>query len=284
MKQWIKSLSFLILVFIIPFQILAWNAVGHMVIADIAYKNLKPTVRDKVDKLLVKFNEEYADIKTLQQTAYWPDAPLYAQNIRLYARWHYIDVAFSDDGTPLKNLVDSDNIVWAMKELSVIVKNANANAHERARSLAFLTHFVGDIHQPLHTVSRISAAYPDGDKGGNSFPIQYEANGAVLNNLHKLWDSGVGNFDDDLTSEHVAEISNRITTLYPATYFNSAANDLTFDHWTEEGVELSKTVVYKTSLGKKPSADYIQNGKKIADQRAALAGYRLAAWLNQLLA
>ena len=104
----------------------------------------------------------------------WPDT-LRGQKIELYTRWHYTNLAFSADGTPLKNTVDTDNAVWAINHLLPIIGNTKANRFERARSLAFLVHIVGDLHQPLHSITRISAAHPEGDHGGNLYFIKYPA-------------------------------------------------------------------------------------------------------------
>ena len=54
-----------------------------------------------------------------------------------------------------------------------------------------LIHFVGDIHQPLHCVSRYTKNRPDGDRGGNEFKLP----DTLYKNLHLLWDALV-KFDD----------------------------------------------------------------------------------------
>ena len=58
-------------------------------------------------------------------------------------------------------------------------------------ALRFLIHYVGDIHQPLHTTARVNEQWPKGDKGGNDFklPAKYRAN-----NLHAVWDKVVYKF------------------------------------------------------------------------------------------
>ena len=48
-----------------------------------------------------------------------------------------------------------------------------------------LIHFVGDIHQPLHCVSRYTKKHPNGDRGGNDFKLQH----GQYRNLHLLWDA-----------------------------------------------------------------------------------------------
>ena len=51
-------------------------------------------------------------------------------------------------------------------------------------ALRLLIHYVGDIHQPLHSTSRVNHDYPEGDMGGNLFPLPNE-----LKELHAVWDS-----------------------------------------------------------------------------------------------
>ena len=45
-------------------------------------------------------------------------------------------------------------------------------------ALAFLVHFVGDLHQPMHAGDR-------GDLGGNGCAVSY---GVIPTNLHAIWD------------------------------------------------------------------------------------------------
>lgn len=47
-------------------------------------------------------------------------------------------------------------------------------------------HYVGDIHQPLHASTRVDSQYPNGDRGGNSFPV---ASKDGIKELHAVWDS-----------------------------------------------------------------------------------------------
>jgi hypothetical protein len=52
-----------------------------------------------------------------------------------------------------------------------------------------MIHYFGDIHQPLHSVSRYTADYPNGDAGGNLFRIPNSGVTGSINNLHSVWDS-----------------------------------------------------------------------------------------------
>ena len=54
-----------------------------------------------------------------------------------------------------------------------------------------IIHYVGDIHQPLHTVAAVNYTYPSGDRGGNS---EYLPNICGASNLHAVWDSLAYNY------------------------------------------------------------------------------------------
>src|SRR5665811_1184861 len=75
----------------------AWNALGHMVIAEIAYQHVKPETKKKIDNLMNYFQQEYPSVKSFQQLAVWPDS-LRSQKIEMFTHWHYIDVPFSTNG------------------------------------------------------------------------------------------------------------------------------------------------------------------------------------------
>jgi hypothetical protein len=256
---------------------------GHMVIANIAYEQLKPDVREKVDSLVGNLNKEYPEMSTFLHLAYWPDA-IRSQRIETFTHWHYIDIPYSIDGTAVKNdVIDTDNAVWAVKRIQVIVKNQHANPFDRARFLSFLTHIVGDLHQPLHTVTLFSAAHPSGDRGGNLFHIMYN-NTSV--NTHSLWDGGVGRFEgkNGRATDHAKELAVELMQLYPASSFGDKASDLNPDNWAQEGFENAKKYVYSTPENQTPTTAYLSTGKQVAERQAVLAGYRLANLLNTLLA
>lgn len=281
----VKSIILISAAFILCLYALSsysWNALGHMVVAQIAYDKLKPDVKAKVDVMIADLGKEYPDITAFYQLGPWADS-MRSQKIDIYTHWHYIDLAFSTDETPLKNLVDTDNIVWAITQIEPVVGNNKANPYERARFLAFLVHLIADIHQPLHTASRISSATPDGDKGGNLYYIKYPASKPQMITLHRLWDQGIDIFTVENTFAKVLSLSGRITSLYPEKYFDTKPTDLNVDHWAYEGLTTAISAVYSTPENQIPSEVYLQSGRQISQQKIALAGYRLANVLNQLL-
>ncbi|HEX2548865.1 MAG TPA: S1/P1 nuclease, partial [Gammaproteobacteria bacterium] len=238
--------------------------------------------RERADKIVRDFSKEYASYYTFNQLSIWPDS-LHSQKVETFTHWHYIDMPFSTDGTPLKNISDTDNVIWAIQLIKPIVQNYKANYYERARFLAFLEHIVGDIHQPLHTTARISAMYPDGDQGGNLFSLKYPAQKPQTISLHRLWDQGFDLFTGDTSSENIARLSTMITASYPKSYFGEKVFEMDPVVWGNEGFAISTGFVYSTSEKSAPTSTYISAGTEIVKQQIALAGYRLANVLNELL-
>src|SRR5438309_2057514 len=76
----------------------AWNAEGHMVVAQIAYNHLDSAVKTKCDNLIaVPLTYGSSANNTFMTAACWADD--YKTSLGT-AIWHYIDLPFSLDGTP----------------------------------------------------------------------------------------------------------------------------------------------------------------------------------------
>ena len=72
-------------------------------------------------------------------------------------------------------------VVKGIQRYEAELKSASTRAEDRQQALKFLTHYVGDIHQPLHVG-------PPKDKGGNSIEVQLFSR---KTNLHAVWDDGM---------------------------------------------------------------------------------------------
>jgi hypothetical protein len=269
-----------------------WVDSGHMVIADIAYQRLTPKAKTEADRLL--------KIGGTARTNDFLTAACWADDIRRdrpeTGPWHYIDIHFREDGAPSTNKPDAENVVWAIHKFEAVLADRSKPDADRADALRFLLHFIGDIHQPLHATARDTVAHPDGDKGGNAFPIQNPfqyaaANARPPHNLHALWDLAVGqlpslygNFRplNDAGRAEIDQIARYIEKVDPPSKLPKV-NDLRPEDWAQESFIAAKTVVYTLPEGSKPSEEYLAKGQEVASERLALAGYRLAEVLNRIL-
>jgi hypothetical protein len=120
-------------------------------------------------------------VATLEQASVWADCikPLGDRFSYAYS-WHYqnVDVCKPFD---LKAACKDGNCVSAQIERNArLLADRTVRARERLTALAFLTHFVGDLHQPMH-------AGDHGDLGGNKVTASYGII-AGRTNLHSIWD------------------------------------------------------------------------------------------------
>ena len=174
----------------------------------------------------------------------------------------------------------------------VAVLRTSTNDTERAAALRYILHFTGDIHQPLHCVSRVTRRWPDGDQGGNKFWINNPIPDTKPDhiNLHAYWDDGLYSFPKmgpHYAPPPLAEIvaaAPSIVAEHPPTESGwKAGGPFAFAAWAKESTQLAQSVVYAgIAQYRVPDERYRENGIKLSRQRVAWAGYRLAELLNTL--
>lgn len=282
----------------------AWWDAGHLVTAFIAYENLNPTAKAKVDELTAVLQRDYPYLNHFVTLAAWPD-DLKSEGVYQYNDWHYTNIPYNPRGVALPPQPNID-IIWAIGQNQQILGDEKPRPLEKARNLAFLTHFLGDIHQPLHSTSYYNDDLPSGNRGGNDFPI---ATFGKWRNLHACWDDGCGytsSLNDinpygspkvALTKADIMQLSSfaeKVMAAHP----KADMRELVYmdpDFWALEGHKLAVEYGYRgvqrvEENGRKvyiqpndpPSDLYLENGQRVVERRLAMGGYRLAAVLNAL--
>lgn len=104
---------------------------------------------------------------------------------------HYIDYPFEVNGGRCNAEVFNSevNILVGLRAHWQTIASRNADAWTRGVALRYLLHMMGDLHQPLHTVSRCTPQTPQGDEGGNGFGLLTGSSAGDVRNLHSMWDS-----------------------------------------------------------------------------------------------
>ncbi len=293
-----------------------WNAVGHRAVAGHAYDQLTKQARQRVDELIRK----HPDYKLLvagatgsekdkaryafMSAAVWPDTikgdPRFYDEARSDAKptptlpgfpdmkqrrnWHYINKPFSQDGTPLLE----PPVPNALTQLHWIIERiankttGTASLEDPVYLLPWLLHVGGDEFQPLHCVARFRKGQldrdgkPMGDLGGNSVILMGGQN------LHAYWDDSLGSTASPTYVEGV------IKQLRKQDHEKKPVLEPSV--WVDEGLAIAKRDVYSfdPEAGTKENPvkldeNYAIRARKIALQRAALGGQRLAALLNEKL-
>ena len=283
----------------------AWSPVGHQLVAQIAYKHLSEHARARVLNRIELWDQRPADVQSFDRAAAWADL-IKGSKVRIFNSWHYIEHPYvvkgevidlinepSEIGLVSKGSFESktkikakqirtNNIVTAIQQAIVALKVQRADPLLQAFFLRMLIHLVGDIHQPLHCISRYSVHTPKGDLGGNRFPIAIKG----VRNLHAYWDRGLGLFPKPLHKQidhrWVVQYANKISERYPPAFFGTRLENNNVMKWSWDSYQLARNTVYHTPWGQVPSADYRRRGQALVEQQLALAGYRLARILEDL--
>jgi hypothetical protein len=266
----------------------AWGAAGHMVVAQIAYDELDPAVRTEADRLIALLAPFEPRADHFVPAAYWMDE-VRRTGFRGIDHWHYTNRPINAGGLGEVAGEDVHNVVWAVEQALATLGNRDAPDLSKAWMLRILLHTVGDVHQPLHCVTRFTEAQPQGDRGGNLFLLA----GPPRYNLHAYWDGVAGLLPEispqgdwqeavhqwtDRLQEEVAAGGLGAEELAALSRADSAA-------WARESFELALSTVYDgIEEGGSPTPQYEARAQAAGARRLVLAGHRLAQLLNQVLA
>lgn len=255
----------------------AWNYSGHMVVAKIAYHHLSPQAKAEADRLTHLFDKQYPQTRGFVASSIWADL-IRSHDIAVYDEWHYINqpIFSSAEFALNENFAQPKNVVWAISQSLRVLNSKRATDFEKAMFLRLLIHFVGDIHQPLHCTSFYSKSFPQGDKGGTLYPV-ISPHG---NNLHVVWDRGLGYFKRYTGKDRIARMAKAIEKKYPMENFRQQMKIDKPAQWANECYQLSKKRAYTIPEKSVLSEQYIQEGQQLTQAQLALAGYRLAEMLN----
>lgn len=289
----------------------AWWDEGHMQVADVAYGHLTAQARDQVDVLL-RLNTDYPkwianapDEATAKKWAFvhaatWADdiktkpygykrddvsSPTAGQNIgysdhNQHDYWHFKDISFSPDGTPLAPASTVDAVTQLKLMIAALPATSGASDDVRSYDLVWMTHLVGDLHQPLHAVTRLTHEIPGGDRGGNSEFI-VPATGETVK-LHAYWDAIFGGYSSAFGAVFDAEGQDGIKSIEVS---EDMSKDLDPENWAKESAAIAQKYAYAAPVSHGTDAtlltrDYETNARNIARSQAALAGARLANVIN----
>lgn len=123
----------------------AFGIIGHQLIADIATTLLAPNASSQIESIL--------DGRPLSSVAAWADSIKWMPQYRNTSRLHYIN--FPDDHPPFECQFEwtapgGQEVIAAIYNYADALRGAEPGTWHESESLRFLTHFLEDIHQPLH--------------------------------------------------------------------------------------------------------------------------------------
>ncbi len=238
----------------------AWGLTGHRVVGEIAQRHMSKSALKKLGKIMGK--------ESLAVAANWPDEMRSSGKWDHAAVWHYVSI--SDGGNYYLNKESEQeiDIVKAIENQMAILKNKNSTSQEKKVAVRWLTHLIGDIHQPLH-VGRAA------DKGGNDIKINWFGKET---NLHKIWDSDIIDSQKLSYTDYVLFID----TLNKKEIQKIQQDDINI--WIKEAVDYRSAIYnFKADSDGYWSYGYTFTHKNFLNDRLRRAGYRLASYLEKAL-
>lgn len=271
--------------FLIPSFAFGWGPDGHSIVGEIAWKELKPAVKDEVRRLIA----EDPDFGRFSESCTWAD------QIKSKPEWnwarplHYADIAgqpgeeesavkvfdMSRDCGERTDCPDGPPcpthrcVVDAISYYDGVLGDPLASDQVKLIALKFLGHFVGDIHQPLH------AGYAR-DKGGNDKRIEF-FNQRM--NLHSLWDSGMIRRKTNDWVGYASELHARITDEQRSAW----QADFNPEVWANESHRLCPRIYRAIPSNGKVGEAYFDEMLPVLEVQLQKAGVRLGAMINAAL-
>ncbi|HEX8294453.1 MAG TPA: S1/P1 nuclease [Pyrinomonadaceae bacterium] len=322
------------LVSLLPARAVAWGGPGHRIVARIAAWRLKQlnarNAQRQINRIFTAQPDQKTDPRNIVTAAAWPDSPAVRDNkdYEFANDLHFISIprkkSSIDASTPCRATGDVEEgvcITGGIEHFRRRLLNTK-DPHERRDALSFIVHFVGDIHQPLHTSEDLDFNNGKGDRGGNFRTVCYlnesvctspdvnscqkdpSACSIVSNNkrkrreLHKVWDNFM--FETEMESRQLTEeqyadhlIKTRAARLTDAMLADIERGDPAA--WAEESHALALSVVYDLPAplrkmnpdGKMQdhyfvSRQYRDANVARAEEQLVKAGLRLAMYLRQI--
>jgi hypothetical protein len=212
----------------------------HRLVASIAWAEVRPETRARLRALMRegdRLETPECSVATLEDASVWADCikPM-GDRFSYQSSWHYQNVNICKPFS-LSGACRDGNCVSAQIERNArLLADAKLPVRERVMALAYLTHFVGDLAQPMHGGDR-------GDRGGNDVPVAY---GVVAGraNLHSIWDGWVA---ERAVTTPPGGVQGLLSGLSAADKASLAAGSV--EDWSRDAWENSRRYAYATLLG-----------------------------------
>ena len=173
-----------------PRQAHAWSRDGHRIVCRSAWQLLDQARRNEIERLTSKYrNPDGQPVGPFWEAcAYADDARAKASGntpgwtrFGVFETWHYANLPRTTTRLPSPPC-QVPCVILAVNVHADLLRRALEDG-AKAEALFFLSHWVGDLHQPLHL------GFAD-DRGGNDVrPI--EGGYYNVSNMHGLWDGGI---------------------------------------------------------------------------------------------
>ncbi|CAN6457697.1 unnamed protein product [Victoria cruziana] len=261
----------------------SWSKEGHIMTCRVAQKLLNHEASHTVANLLPDYvNGDLSALCT------WPDQIRHWYKYQWTSTLHYIDTpdescSFDYSRDCHKDMCVAGAVQNFTSQLSHYKDGSSDRRYNFTEALLFLSHFMGDIHQPLH-VGFTS------DEGGNTINLHWFRR---KSNLHHVWDRDIiltamkEMYEDDMDAflhDIQANISDGLWSD-DVQAWKDCPGELSScpNKYAAESINIACKWGYKdVSEGVTLADDYYTSRLPIVKRRIAQGGVRLAMTLNHV--
>ncbi|WP_301003784.1 S1/P1 nuclease [Arsukibacterium sp.] len=238
----------------------AFGRTGHIMICDMSYQLIQPATRHKLDKLL-----QATPYQSFGPACVWPDEVRSEDEYAWTKPHHYINLQRGETVVTRQHCPKVGCVVSAIEDMQLRLQQDQQDW----QALLFLSHYISDLHQPLHV------SFAD-DLGGNRTAVYFYGEPS---NLHGLWDTAML---VKLGYEAPAKQQQLFASLTPEQ--QQQWRDSSLMDWTNESAAITVGLYQDYRPGMLIDDTYLTKHQATLEQRLLQAAVRLAATLDTLFA
>ena len=237
----------------------AFGRAGHMMICEMSYQLVQPATRAKLDQLV-----SATPYQNFGPACVWPDEVRSQDEFSWSKPHHYINLQRGETVVSRSHCPEVGCVVSAIEDMQL---RLGQNTDDW-KALLFLSHYISDLHQPLHV------SFAD-DLGGNRTAVYFYGKPS---NLHGVWDSNMLSklgYDEPAKQQ---QLFASLTASQQQQWQQSNVMD-----WTNESATITIGLYQDYRPGMLIDDNYLTQYQAVLEQRLLQAAVRLAATLDTLL-
>ena len=219
--------------------------------------------------------------KGFTQACRWPDKIKKTWRHRNTRSWHYLNVERADQTIPKDACRHQECVTQQLADYWQTLEEQARDNRVEYDSLAFVGHFIADLHQPLHI------SYGD-DAGGNRRRIWWQPplmKQLLETNLHSYWDGQLLDQESSKTPKRTLQpidCQQYCPTQYPT---SRRAKQVLIEQWANQSLAITQQIYQDLDpLQKKPQPlpmKIQQKWRNLLIQQQQIAAQRFSWLLNK---
>ncbi|RUO22046.1 S1/P1 nuclease [Aliidiomarina haloalkalitolerans] len=251
---------------VLPMRAFTWGFQGHEYIGALAWEYLTPEGKVWVEERLALVNEP-----SLSKVTTWADRVRGSEEGFALGPLHFANIdPESDEFDMQRDCPNRRCVVGALLDDLAVMADANQSKQAQAEALRTFTHWITDMHQPLHM------GYAR-DRGGNDIRITFFG---TEQNLHRLWDTVMIRGMDKLLSPAEQAAANPLPAIGIQADWEASVVD-----WANHSFALAREFAYaELEPGEAIGESYFEQARPVIEQQLVLSAQRMAMIINAIAA